>query len=206
MNRMLKILLLLTSFLLTASCGFHLRESAALPPSMKRVHVTVSGGGDLQRKLVRALIASDVTVEDSGGPDVAEFNVPVAAFSSQMLTISGFAQVTEYAVHYHVQFNVKDGGGKVVIPNENVEMQREYSYDASNTVGSQAQVEAIEGSLIDDMIQAMMFRLQAVTKHGSAAAAEAVGSAPAESSSNLPPPVPATDAPGNNNAPDSFGH
>jgi LPS-assembly lipoprotein len=62
MNRLLKPLLLLPVLALVA-CGFHLRGSAALPTGMERVHLTVSGGGDLQRKIARALLASNVTVE-----------------------------------------------------------------------------------------------------------------------------------------------
>ena len=42
-------LLLATTFAL-AACGFHLRANAALPPQMQRVHLTVNGGGDLERR------------------------------------------------------------------------------------------------------------------------------------------------------------
>ena len=64
MNRMLKISLLLTSALVLTACGFHLRQSVALPPSMQHIHLSVYGGGDLQRILDRALTASGVDVEE----------------------------------------------------------------------------------------------------------------------------------------------
>ena len=51
--------------------------------------------------------------------------------------------------------------------------QREYSYDATNTVGNAAQVEALQGSLHDDMVQAILFRLQAAGEHELAAPAGA---------------------------------
>ena len=193
MNRM-HVLLLCSALALTA-CGFHLRGSAALPAGMQRVHLTVNGGGDLQRKLARALLASNVTVEDESGTGIAELHVTTAAFSTQMLTVSGYAQVTEYAVHYHVAFNAIDSGGKSLIPNEGFDMQREYSYIAGQPVGSQAQVEAIEGSLIDDAVQAILFRLQAVAKNGEKAAAKAAGATPAPAGSSAPPAVPSTDEP-----------
>jgi LPS-assembly lipoprotein len=190
MNRMLKIVSLLP-LLALAACGFHLRGSAALPKGMERVHLTVGGGGDLQRKMARALLASNVTVEDESGPGVAELHIPVQTFSTQILTVNGVAQVTEFAVHYHVVFSAQDANGKAIVPSETIDRQREYSYQASQPVGSQAQVEAIQGSLIDDVVQSILLRLQAVTKHGEMAAAQAAGAGPSSASSSQTTPQPA---------------
>jgi len=185
-HRMLKIVSLL-SVLVLAACGFHLRGSAALPKGMERVHLTVSGGGDFQRKLARALLASNVTVEDKAGPGIAELHVPAQNFSVQSLTISGAAQVTEFAVRYHVTFTASDANGKTLVPMEAINLQREYSYDASQPVGTQSQMEQIQASLIDDAIQAVLFRLQAVAKHGEEAAAKAAGPLPAGASTTQQP-------------------
>jgi LPS-assembly lipoprotein len=198
MNRLLKPLLLLPVLALVA-CGFHLRGSAALPTGMERVHLTVSGGGDLQRKIARALLASNVTVEKDSGTGIAELHVPVQGFSIQVLTVNGVAQVTEYAVHYHVLFNAQDGTGKSIVPGESIDLQREYSYNAGQPVGTQAQVEAIQDSLVDDMVQAILFRLQAVRKHGEEAAVKAAGTAaPASAASTMnssPQAIPSTTIP-----------
>jgi LPS-assembly lipoprotein len=198
MNRLLKPLLLLPVLALVA-CGFHLRGSTALPKGMERVHLTVGGGGDLQRKIARALLASNVTVEKDSGTGIAELHVPIQNFSIQTLTVNGVAQVTEYAVHYHVLFNAQDGTGKTIIPGEAIDMQREYSYNAGQPVGTQAQVEAIQSSLVDDMVQAILFRLQAVRKHGEEAAVKAAGTAaPASAASTMnssPQAIPSTSIP-----------
>jgi LPS-assembly lipoprotein len=198
MNRLLKPLLLLPVLALVA-CGFHLRGSAALPHGMERVHITVGGGGDLQRKMARALLASNVVVEKESGTGIAELHIPVQNFSIQTLTVNGVAQVTEYAIHYHVLFNAQDGMGKTIIPGESIDMQREYSYNVGQPVGTQAQVEAIQGSLVDDMVQAILFRLQAVRKNGEEAAVKAAGtSAPASAASTMsssPQAVPSTSIP-----------
>lgn len=187
MNRMLKVILLLPVLAL-AGCGFHLRGSAALPPGMQRVHLTVGGAGDFQRKLARALLASNVTLEDKPGPGIAELHVPAQNFTVQSLTINGAAQVTEFAVRFHVVFTATNPEGKVIVPDQAIDLQREFSYDASQPVGTQSQMEQIQGSLIDDAIQAMLFRLQAVAKNGATAAANAVGPLPANASTTQAPP------------------
>ncbi len=183
MSRMFRTSLVLVAALALSACGFHLRQSAALPDSMKRVHLTVAGGGDLQRNLARALEASGSTLEEKPGPDIAEVNIPVARFSTDTLTVSGAARVTEYTVHYQVQFAVNDGTGHPVVPPQTVNMSRDFSYDAYNTVGTTAQVEEIQRSLNDDMVQAILFRLQAAQKHGGTLTAPAPAPAPATSAS-----------------------
>jgi LPS-assembly lipoprotein len=165
-------LLLVAAFALSA-CGFHLRENATLPPQMQRVHLTVNGDGDFQRHLARALQTSGVTIEDDSGPGIAELRVPVAAFSTETLSAGGYVRITEYAVRYQVQFDVTDAAGQVLVPHQRIDMSREYSYDASNTVGNESQVQEIQRSLNDDMVQAILFRLQAASKHELAAPASA---------------------------------
>lgn len=186
MSRVFKASLLLLSTLALGACGFHLRQSVALPPAMQRIHVTVNGDNNLERSLSRALASSGTTVEDHAGAGIAELNVPVAAFSTETLTVSGEARVTEYAVRYQVQFEVHDGAGQPLLARQRIDMTRDFSYDATNTIGTQAQVDAIHGSLTDDMVQSILFRLQAAAKHpertaAAAAAQEASQPAPASS-------------------------
>ncbi|WP_426663418.1 LPS assembly lipoprotein LptE [Rhodanobacter aciditrophus] len=165
MNRMLRVALPLVAALALSACGFHLRRSAALPPSMSQVHLTVSGGGDLERGLTRALENANVTVEDDAGPGIAELRVPVASFGTQSLTQGGYVRITEYAVNYNVEFDVTGADGKVLLPHQRISMQREYSYDSTDTVGNASQVQQIQRSLVDDMVQAIMFRLEAAGRH-----------------------------------------
>lgn len=157
--------LLLGAVLLLAACGFHLRQSVALPPAMQHLHLTVNGAPDLQRNLARALESSGVTMEEEGGPGIAELKLPVAQFSTEALSISGYARVTEYTVRDQVQFEVTDSAGQPLVALQRIDMSRNYSYDATNTIGNTAQIEEIQRSLNDDMVQAILFRLQAAGKH-----------------------------------------
>lgn len=163
-GRWLRVAGLLLAACAIGACGFHLRRSAALPPGMQRVHVVVNGNNALQQRLVRALQISGADVEDEPGAGIAELRVPVAAFSTETLSAGGYARVSEFAVHFKVQFDVVDGSGHTLVARQGVDMSREYSYDATNTVGNASQVQAIEQGLNDDMVQAILFRLQAAGK------------------------------------------
>ncbi|HEY4292343.1 LPS assembly lipoprotein LptE [Luteibacter sp.] len=163
--RSLRIAALLSAVALLAGCGFHLRQTASLPPGMKKIHLTVSAGGRLERDLARALKNSDVTIVDEPAPDAAELSITSNAFRTDSLTVSGTARVTEYAVRYHVDFNAKAADGTVIIPSQAIDMSREFSYDATNTIGTASQTEELQRSLIGDMVQAILFRLQAAAEH-----------------------------------------
>ena len=164
-RRPIQASLLLLLALALSACGFHLRENAALPASMQRVHLTVNGESYFQRQLARALETAGATVEDDAGPGIADLQVPTAAFSTDTLTSGGYARISEFAIHYSVQFVVTDANGQVLVPTQHINMSREYSYDASDTIGNASQVEQIQKSLSDDMVQAILFRLQAAARH-----------------------------------------
>jgi LPS-assembly lipoprotein len=89
--------------------------------------------------------------------------------------VSGTARVTEYAVRYHVDFYAKAGDGTIIIPPQSVDMSREFSYDATNTIGTASQTEELQRSLIGDMVQSILFRLQAAGAHPAAAATPTSG-------------------------------
>lgn len=171
MNRMLRVVPLLAIAFALSACGFHLRRNAPLPASISRMHVVVSGNDLLERKLTRALQNANVTVEDHGGPGIAELRIPMASFATQSLSQGGYVQITEYAVRMHTEIDITDGEGKVVLPHQSIDMQDEYSYDSTETIGTASEVQQIQGSLIDDTVQAIMFRLEAAGRHSHAAPA-----------------------------------
>ena len=102
-----RVALVIAATALLGGCGFHLRQSAALPQGMDKVHLTVVGGGRLERELSRAIENSNATVMDKPGAGIAELAITSNTFRTDSLTVSGTARVTEYAVRYHVDFNAK---------------------------------------------------------------------------------------------------
>jgi LPS-assembly lipoprotein len=164
-SRVLKTVALFLLISNLGACGFHLRENASLPMYLRRIHVIVNGNNDFQRTLVRALRNSQATIEADSGPGIVELRVPVVSFTTDVLSVGGSAQVTEYAVHLNVQFALNRADGTPLLSLQQLQMSREYSYDASNPIGNTSQVEQIQDSLIDDAVQAILFRLQAVNTH-----------------------------------------
>lgn len=171
----LTILACCAGALLLAGCGFHLRRSAALPVAMQsRVVLQVNGGGDFQRTLAAALRANGVIVLDEAAADAATLSVPVATFSRRLLTSGGVERVGEYAVTFHVEFRVVDAGGKVIVPPQTLELSHEFAMDQTQFSSVASETGAIERSLVREMSDAVLRRLQARAK--SPSAKPAVGS------------------------------
>lgn len=145
-----------------AGCGFHLRRSAALPaPMAQRVYLHVNGGGEFPRSLAAALRASKVEVLDTTTAGAATLSVPVATFSSRLLTSGGVQRVGEYVVGFQVQFALADADGKVVVPLQTIDLSHEFAVDQTQLTAITSETEAIQRSLVREMTDAVMRRLEA---------------------------------------------
>jgi LPS-assembly lipoprotein len=176
-HKRLLILSCVLACLLLAGCGFHLRRSAALPvPMAQRVYLNVNGGGEFTRSLAGALRASKVEVLDAPEQGVPTLSVPVAAFSSHLLTSSGFQRVGEYVVGFQVRFQLTDADGTVIVPMQTIDMSHEFAVDQTQFSAISSETETIERSLVREMTAAVMRRLEARAAHPPSSAVPAAGS------------------------------
>lgn len=158
-------LVLLAVCLNLAGCGFHLRQSAALPEGMQQVHVAVSGDAELADQLERELIQAGAQVVAEPGPGVAELKVQ-ARFSTRALTVSNYAKVREFSVSYTARFLATGPDGNALLAPQSVDMQREFTYDRTQALGTATREEQIRASLVSDMARAILRRLQAAHTAG----------------------------------------
>jgi LPS-assembly lipoprotein len=169
-----------------AGCGFHLRGSAALPAVMQqRVYLQVNRGGEFPRSLAAALRAAKVDVLDTSTEGVATLSVPVASFGSRMLTSGAVQRVGEYVVTFNVEFTLTDAQGKTIIPKQAISLSHEFAIDQTQFSAITSETEAIQRSLVREMTDAVMRRLEAQARLGTPVSGS--GSAPAPASSIAAP-------------------
>ena len=176
-----------------AGCGFHLRRSAALPAVMQQqVYLQISGGGEFTRSLAGALRAAKVDVLDTSTAGVATLSVPVAAFGSRLLTSGAVQRVGEYVVSFNVQFTLIDANGKTVIPMQTLSLSHEFALDQTQFSAISSETEAIQRSLVRELTDAVMRRLEAQAHLGTPATASST--ALASFASSTAPPASASSA------------
>ncbi len=189
-QKFLMVLSCIGASVLLAGCGFHLRQSAVVPKVMQQqVYLQVNGGGEFARSLAAALRASKVDVLDTATQGVATLAVPSAAFGSRMLTSGSVQRVGEYVVSFNVTFTLTDANGNVVVPAQSISLSHEFAIDSTQFSAISSETEAIQRSLVREMTDAVMRRLEARARTvapatgGTVAPAAAGTAAPAAASS-----------------------
>ena len=148
---------------LLAGCGFQLRKEAQLPPSMQRVHLEIADASSrLAKDLTTALPRSGAQVVDTIGPDTAVLKISASTFSTDVLSVGGTARANEYAIRYHVEFEVQDASGTAILPKQTIELTREFTFDATQALGIAAETDLLSKELERDMVQTILRRLQAL--------------------------------------------
>lgn len=148
---------------LLGGCGFHLRREANLPASMQRLHIEIADrSGQLAHDLSDAIARSGAEVVPAAGPGIAILKIPANRVSTDVLSVGGNARATEYTLRHHVEFEVRDEAGGVLMPLQVVELTREFTFDASQALGVAAETDLLTKELERDMVQAILRRLEAL--------------------------------------------
>ncbi len=148
---------------LLAGCGFQLRKEAQLPPSMQRVHLDIAdSSSQLAKDLGKALSRSGAQMVDSVGPGVAVMKFTANTLSTDVLSVGGNARANEYAIRYHVEFEVQDAAGTAILPKQTIELSREFTFDATQALGVAAETDLLGKELERDMVQTILRRLEAL--------------------------------------------
>lgn len=162
--RMRRILLIALIALLLGGCGFKPRQATSLSPEIGPVAVV---GGDeydpvvmgLRRALDRAGVPRPANGERAG-----QLRLYSQRFQQGPVSVDRFVRVREYQIRYTVNFRMTDASGKVVVPRQNVELIREYSYDATRAAGSGEEQEVVREELQREMVSAILRRVDAALR------------------------------------------
>lgn len=159
--RLIPLLLPALLALLLAGCGFHLRREAALPPGLERVHVAAADpAGPLARDLGRALERSGAELVKAA-PDAAVLRIHRDQLATDVLSVGTTARANEYALRYHVEFELLAADGSVLVPRQVIELSRSFTFDSQQALGLAAETDLLAGELQRDMVQAILRRLEA---------------------------------------------
>lgn len=164
MMKHMRFTLLMSTALLLAACGFHLRPPAHLPAAMQHTYIADSGNDtELVRELRRTLTTPTTSVTTDVTTATAVFNILSANRFQRVLSVSNTGQPLEYQVAYQVQFSVT-AGGKTLVEPQKLTLTNTYSYSATNVLGDTEQAKTLYKALQDQMVQLIMLRIEAVAK------------------------------------------
>jgi LPS-assembly lipoprotein len=162
-------LLLLLAFVvpLLNACGFHLRGEAQLPAGLDRVYVESSDpSGPLKRNVEHALERSGAKVEAAAGDGIAEVKLIGVSLAPIVRSVSANARVNEFTMLYHLELQINDAAGKVVMPKQVIERSRQFTFDQTQAIGTGAEQDVIKKEMERDMAQVVMRHIEAAKGKG----------------------------------------
>lgn len=160
---MSKFLALLLSFALTG-CGFQLRQEVNLPANLMTLRVeTVDTYSPLQRNLELALRRAGASIVESAAGS-AVLRVFTSRLDRLPLSVGDTGRVQEYLLRYTVEFELIDSAGSVVLPRQTVELDRDYTFDTAQALGTPGEEELVRAELEREMVQTILRRVDAATR------------------------------------------
>jgi outer membrane lipopolysaccharide assembly protein LptE/RlpB len=95
----------------------------------------------------------------SSGPKTATLRILSEAFRTDPLSVDAFAHVHEYIVTYVVKFNLTAPDGSLVMPAQEVRLQRDFSYDINHALGAGSEQDTINNDLQREMAETIIRRV-----------------------------------------------
>ena len=162
MNTGLRWLIVGWSLMLLAACGFQLRGELTLPPELVTMRVQVADTySPLQRNLEQALVRSGVRAPTGKEPS-AVLRISKNSMKRWPLTVGSAGRVQEFSMRYNVTMRLTDVNGTVVVPTQDIQLERSYQFETTRAQGTPGEEEVVRTELERDMVQAILRRIDAV--------------------------------------------
>lgn len=150
----------LGSLLLLAGCGFALRGTTPLPPSLQTLELaSARPDSDFEREARRALRNNGVTLVESG----SRYRLVLGAESAseRTLSVNANARAGEYELSMRVDFHLSEAGSLVSGPHA-MATSRVYLTDPENAVAKEEEAALIRNEMRRELAQQLLRQLQAL--------------------------------------------
>ena len=154
---------------LLAGCGFHLRNAIALPPDLGPVKVTsTTQYSPLVTSLEQGLKSSGaVLVEGQERNKTAQLQILSERWGNVPIAIDQYGRSQEYSMRYAAVFVLRRADGTELVPQQVVELSRDYVSSPIDVTGTTTEREVIAEELRREMAASILRRIDGVLRtHG----------------------------------------
>ncbi len=154
-----------------SACGFHLRDAIQLPAGMGPVTVVARDAysplaESLSQALVHAGAPAAVAADTATVParDVATLRILSERWGTTPLSVDAFGRAQEYTLRYAVIFTLEGADGAIVVPQQVIELSRDYISDPVRSLGTASEQELLANELRREMVAAILRRIDAASR------------------------------------------
>ncbi len=146
-----------------SGCGFQLRNTVPLPPDLGPLAVTAGDPySPLADSLSRSLERGGATPAAANALDQAtKLEILSERWADLPISIDTFGRAQEFSLRYAVVFRLRNPDGKVLVPQQAVELARDYVAPAGNAVGNNSERDLLVTEMRRDMTASILRRVNA---------------------------------------------
>jgi len=186
---LLRPLVLVLLALALSACGFHLRDALLLPQDLGPLRVVSPDPySPLAQSLSEALARAGAKPAAEGATgDVATLRVVSERWGNTPLSVDQFGRAQEYTLRYAVIFRLNRADGSDLVPQQAIELSRDYIFVPTNASGAEGEREILTKELRREMVASILRRIDAASR-APAIAAPVEPSAPPSEPAPAPTP------------------
>lgn len=148
-----------------SACGFHLRDALMLPSDLGPVRVVSPDPySPLAQSLSEALSRAGAVAAAQGATDVATLQIVSERWGNTPLSQDQFGRAQEYTLRYAVIFRLRRASGTDLVPQQAIELSRDYISVPTNASGTEGEREILARELRRDMVASIVRRIDAASR------------------------------------------
>ena len=164
---MIRSAIALVLALALAGCGFQLRSALSLPPDLGPIQVEGQGRySTLADALSLSLQRAGATVVEGRGrtEEVARLRILSERWGSTPISIDARGRAQEYTLRYAVVFELVRADGEDMVPQQAVELARDYVRSPTDLTGADSEQELLTREMERDMVASIVRRIDGASR------------------------------------------
>lgn len=146
---------------LLSACGFHLRGATSLP--LQTIFIEHTGAATTAADVTRAIRTGTGTrVVDDRASAQAVLQLSNEATEKRIQSLNAAGRVRAFELFYRVTFRLHDGKEKDLLPQQQIELRREFTYNDQQLLAKEAEEALLYANMRSDAVQQIIRRISAV--------------------------------------------
>ncbi|MGY1425269.1 LPS-assembly lipoprotein LptE [Lysobacter sp. A289] len=143
-----------------SACGFQLRDALTLPAGMDPVKVVSSSRySPLAESLAASLVRAGATPATAATENPAVLELKAERWGDTPISVDARGRAQEFSLRYAVVFELRNGDGSLLVPEQNIEMSRDYISVPNNSIGTEGERDILVRELQREMAASILRRL-----------------------------------------------
>lgn len=146
--------------LVLTGCGFHLRGAVDIPSHLEPIYIQSGGlvGQVIEQRLRTSAVPTTSIASEAG----LTLRILAQSRSSRVVAVDRAGKALAYALEFRVVFDAVGAGGKALIPEQQIILERTFDDNPDVAVlGKQLESDIIYQDMVDDAADQVLLRLRA---------------------------------------------